>query len=54
MGLVLQSSIKELMEQVIRLSFSISNNETKYEIVLAGLDLTLMLAAIKLEIRNNS
>ena len=42
------------MEQVIRLSFSTSNNEVEYEVVLTGLNLALMLVAIKLEIRNDS
>ena len=41
------------MEQVIRLSFSISNNETKYEVSLVALDLDLVLAATKLEIRSD-
>ena len=42
------------MEQVIRLSFSTSNNEVEYEVVLAELNLALMLVATKLEIRNDS
>ena len=53
-GLVLQSPTMELIEQVIRLSFSTSNNEAEYEAMLAGLDLALMLAATKLEIRSDS
>ena len=42
------------MEQVVRLSFSTSNNEVEYEVVLAELNLALMLVATKLEIRNDS
>ena len=53
-SLILQSPIRELMEQVIRLSFSTSNNEVEYEVVLAELNLALMLVATKLEIRNDS
>ena len=53
-GLVLQSPTVELIEQAVRLSFSTSNNEAEYEAMLAGLDLALMLAATKLEIRSDS
>ena len=42
------------MEQAIRLSFSIFNNEVEYEAMLVGLDLTLMLAAARLEVRRDS
>ena len=42
------------MEQAIRLSFSASNNEVEYEIVLARLDFSLILVATKLEIGSNS
>ncbi|KAL6313355.1 hypothetical protein AAG906_001066 [Vitis piasezkii] len=51
--LILQSLTRELMKQAICLSFFASNNEVEYEVVLAELDLALMLAATKLEIRNN-
>ena len=53
-GLILQSPIGELMEQVIHLNFSASNNEAEYEAVLVGLDLALILAASKLEIKSDS
>ena len=53
-GLILQSPTGELMEQAIRLSFSAFNNETEYEVVLVGLNLALVLAATKLEIRSDS
>ena len=52
--LILQSPTGELIEQSIQLNFSVSNNEAEYEVVLVGLDLTLLLAAPKLEIRSDS
>lgn len=52
--LVLQSPIGELIEQAIRLSCSASNNEVEYEAMLTGLDIVLMLVAIKLEIKSDS
>ena len=52
-GLILQSPTRELMEQAIRLSFFASNNEVEYD-VLVELDLALVLAATKLEIRSDS
>lgn len=42
------------MEQAIRLNFSASNNEVEYEAMLAGLDLTLMLVVVWLEVRSDS
>ena len=53
-GLLLQSSTEELIEQVIHINFLSSNNEAKYEVVLAKLDLALMLVITKLEIRSDS
>ena len=53
-GLIIQSPIGELMEQAIRFSFFAFNNEVEYEVFLAGLDLALVLATTKLEIRNDS
>ena len=53
-GPILQSPTGKMIEQAIRLNFSTSNNEAEYEVVLAGLDLTLVLAATKLEIRSDS
>ncbi|KAL6347374.1 hypothetical protein AAG906_017113 [Vitis piasezkii] len=52
-GSILQSPTGKMIEQAIRLNFSTSNNEAEYEVVLAGLDLTLVLAATKLEIRRD-
>lgn len=42
------------MEQAIRLEFSASNNETEYEAIMSGLNLTLALSASKLEICSDS
>ena len=53
-GLVLQSPTGELMEQTIRLSFSTSNNETEYEVMLAELDLALMLVVAKFKVLSDS
>ena len=53
-GPILQSPTGKMIEQTIHLNFSTSNNEAEYEVVLAGLDLTLVLAATKLEIRSDS
>ena len=53
-GLILRSPIGKQVEQAIRLNFSTSNNETEYEVVLVGPDLTLTLAATRLEIKSNS
>ena len=53
-GMILQSPTGELMEQVVCLNFSTSNNKAEYEIVLAELDLALVLIATKLEIESVS
>nr|CAN65579.1 hypothetical protein VITISV_009331 [Vitis vinifera] len=53
-GLIQQSPTRELLEWAIQLSFSTSNNEAKYEAILAGLDLALTLATTKLEIHSDS
>ena len=53
-SLILQPPTGKLIEQVIRLNFSTSNNEAEYKVVLAGLDLFLMLTTTKLAIRNDS
>lgn len=42
------------MEQIIYLSFSVSNNETEYEIVIVRLDIALILVITKLEIMSDS
>lgn len=53
-GLVPQSPTGELVEQAICFNFSTSNNKTKYEAILVGLDLALMLTVARLEFRSDS
>ena len=53
-GLLLQSPTGKIVEQDICLSFSASNNEIEYEVVLVGLDLALILATTKQEIKSGS
>ena len=53
-GLLLQSSTGEQLEQTIRLGFSASNNEAEYEAILSELDLALALSVSKLRVYNNS
>lgn len=52
--MILQSPTGKLLEQAILLGFPASNNEAEYETVLAGLDLALTLAVIRLEICSDS
>lgn len=52
--MILQSPTEELLKYAIRLSFSVSNIEAKYEVVLVGLDFALTLVATKLEICSDS
>ena len=44
-GLQLTSPIGERIERAIRLGFSATNNESKYETTIAGLELTLAMGA---------
>ena len=53
-GLLLQSSTWEHLEQAIRLGFPASNNEAEYETILSGLDLVLALSVSKLRIYSDS
>ena len=53
-GLQLKSPSGEKVEQAIRLGFSASNNESKYEAILAGLELAVALSAGKLLIQSDS
>ena len=53
-GLQLKSSSKDKIEQVIRLGFNASNNESKYEVILAGLELAAALSAGKLLVQSDS
>ena len=53
-GLQLKAPTRERIEQAIWLGFPASNNETKYEAILAGVDLTKSVSSKKLIIRNAS
>lgn len=52
--LVIYSSIKEQVKQVVLLKFSTFNNEVEYEAMIVGLDLALVLAAKNVEIKSDS
>ena len=54
LGLQLKSPIGGMIEQVIRLGFPASNNETEYEAILAKVDLAKFVSSEKLIIRNDS
>ena len=54
LGLQLKAPIGEIIEQAIRLDFPASNNEAKYEAIIAGIDLTISVSSKKIIIRNNS
>ena len=53
-GLQLKASTRERIEQVIRLDFLASNNETEYEAVIARIDLAKYVSLEKLIIRSDS
>ena len=53
-GLQLKSSVGENIEQAICLGFSASNNESKYEAILAGIELTATVSTDKLLIQSDS
>ena len=53
-GLQLTSPIGERIEQVVHLGFSASNNESKYEAMIAGLKIALVVGANSLLIRSDS
>ena len=53
-GLQLKSPSGDKIEQAIRLGFSASNNESEYEVILAGIELAATLSADKLIIRSDS
>ena len=53
-GLLLTSSTGERIEQVVRLGFSASNNESEYEAMIAGLELALAVGANRLLIQSDS
>ena len=51
---MISSSTKEQIEQSVHLDFLTSNNETEYETMIVGLDLALILATSKVEVRSDS
>ena len=53
-GLQLKAPTGERIEQTIRLDFASSNNETKYEAILTGVDLGKSVSSEKLIIRIDS
>ena len=53
-GLQLKSPFEERIDQAIRLGFSASNNESKYEAILAGIELAVIVSASRLLIRSDS
>ena len=53
-GLQLRTPSEEKIEQAIRLRFSAYNNKSKYEAILAGLELAAALSADRLLIRSDS
>ena len=53
-GLQLKAPTRERVEQAIRLDFPVSNNETEYEAILAGIDLAQSVSSEKLLIRSDS
>ena len=50
----LKSTAGEKIEQVIRLGFSASNNESEYEAILAGIELAATVSTDKLLIQSDS
>ena len=52
--LVLLFFTREPIEQSICLNFLTSNNEAEYEAIIVGLELTLALVALKVEIQSDS
>ena len=53
-NLQLKAPIGEMIEHAIGLDFPVSNNETEYEAILAGINLTKSVSVEKLIIRNDS
>ena len=53
-GLQLKAPTGERVEQSIRLDFPASNNETRYETILAGIDLAQSVSSEKILIRSDS
>ena len=54
LGLQLKAPTREVIEQAIRLNFPASNNKTKYETIIVGLDLAISVYLEKIIIRSDS
>ena len=54
LGLQLEAPTGEVIEQAIRLNFSASNNEAKYESIIVRLDLAISVSLKKIIIRSDS
>ena len=52
-GLELKSPTGERIEKAIRLGFNTSNNESEYEVILAGIELVVTVSADRLLIRSD-
>ena len=50
----LTSPTRERIEQAVRLGFSTTNNESKYETMIAGLELALAMGADNLSVQSDS
>jgi hypothetical protein len=53
-GIVLKSLEGDIIRQVVRLQYSITNNEAEYEALLAGLKMAKMLRATELDVLSDS
>ena len=53
-GLQLTSSIGERIEQAVRLGFNATNNESKYEAMIVGLEIALAMGANHLSVQSDS
>ena len=54
LGQQLKASIREIIEQAIRLDFPASNNEVEYEAIIAGINLAIPISSEKIIIRSDS
>ena len=54
LGLQLKGPTREIIEQAIRLDLPASNNEAKYEAIIAGIDIAISVSSKKIIIKRNS
>ena len=54
LGLQLKAPTGEVIEQAIRINFSVSNNEAEYEAIIVGLDLAISVSLEKIYIQSDS